>query len=279
MIDTHVHVVPPNLPGVGTLSKTLAQPPADVARALRGEMKAAGVTTALAMGRWDCTPEDPLGVAGTLAIAADVPGLKAIGVLDPCRGHDRDHVRRVEAEMKAGKVVALKAYLGYLHFDPAHPNYRPYYELAARYKLPVIFHTGDTYSPYAKLKHAHPLNVDEVAVDHPDARFVLAHAGNPWTLDAAAVVYKNLNVWCDLSGLCVGDGTCFMDDEQKDMMSDVSARVRRAFRYAERPTRFLFGTDWPLIPIAPYRQFVASLIPPQWHAEVFSENAHNLFRL
>ena len=78
---------------------------------------------------------------------------------------------------------------------------------------------------------------------------------------------------------CVGDGSCFMDEEQKDTLSDLSARVRRAFRYAERPTRFVFGTDWPLIPVAAYRQYVATLVPPQWHAEVFSENAANLFRL
>jgi hypothetical protein len=29
----------------------------------------------------------------------------------------------------------------------------------------------------------------------------MAHAGNPWMIDAAEVVYKNLNVWVDvLSG-------------------------------------------------------------------------------
>ena len=48
--------------------------------------------------------------------------------------------------------------------------------------MPVFFHTGDTYSPEAKLKFAHPLGVDEVAVDHPDVKFVLCHLGNPWTV-------------------------------------------------------------------------------------------------
>ena len=47
--------------------------------------------------------------------------------------------------------------------------------------------------------------MDEVAVDHPTREFVLAHVGNPWLTDAAEVVYKNLNVWADLSGLVVGD--------------------------------------------------------------------------
>lgn len=279
MIDTHVHVVPPNLPGVGSLGNVLREPPARVAECLRAEMRAAGVTQAFAMGEWNPTADDPLGIASTLAVAEHVPGLRPIGVMDPARGHDRDHMKRAAAELGRGRVVALKAYLGYLHFDPAAPGYRPYYELAAKHKLPVIFHTGDTYSPFAKLKYAQPLGVDEVAVDHPDTKFVLAHCGNPWTADAAAVVYKNLNVWADLSGLVVGDGTVFADDERNDLLSDVLAAVKRAFRYAERPTRFVFGSDWPLIPVAAYRQFVASAIPPQFHAEVFGDNARTLFRV
>ena len=116
--------------------------------------------------------------------------------------------------------------------------------LAARHGLPVVFHTGDTYSPRAKLRYARPLLIDDVAVDHPDTRFVLAHLGNPWLTDAAEVVYKNVNVWADLSGLVVGEAERFADEAERDMLSDLTASVRRAFRYAERPNRFLYGSDW-----------------------------------
>lgn len=278
MIDAHVHVVPPNLPGVGALSPMLRLPPDAVAAHLRREMHAAGVTAAFAMGAWHTPPSDPLGVESTRRIAEQVPGLHAIGVMDPVKGDDPDHLQRVAAELARGRVVALKGYLGYLHFEPAHPNYQRYYELAARFKVPVVFHTGDTYSPEAKLKYAHPLGVDEVAVDHPDTRFVLAHVGNPWMIDAAEVVYKNLNVWADVSGLAVGDGSAFADEQQQDTIADVTRNLRRAFRYAERPNRFVFGTDWPLIPLSDYRQFVASVIPADYHDMVFEDNARVLFR-
>ncbi|OWK45491.1 amidohydrolase family protein [Fimbriiglobus ruber] len=278
MIDAHIHVVPPNLPGVGSLAPTLKLPPDAVAAAVAAEMRAAGVEQAFAMGEWSAPPDDPLGIEKTLKIAALVPGLKPIGVADPVKGADPDHLRRVEAELARGRVVALKGYLGYLHYEPAHTNYRRYYELAARYKIPVVFHAGDTYSPYAKLKYAHPLGIDEVAVDHPETRFVIAHAGNPWLADAAQVVYKNMNVWADLSGLVVGDASVFASDEYRDTLADLAANLRRAFRYAERPNRFVFGTDWPLIPIAPYRQFIASVIPSEYHPEVFADNARVLFR-
>jgi predicted TIM-barrel fold metal-dependent hydrolase len=278
MIDTHIHVVRPQLPGVGSLSPLL-DAGADVrAASLRSEMGAAGVTQALAMGCWNGGPDDPLGVAGTLTLAGAVPGLHAIGVADPTRT-DAEHLRRVEAVLAARRVRALKAYLGYLHHAPDDPGYRPYYELAERHQLPFVFHTGDTYSPLAKLRYAQPLLVDDVAVDHPKVKFVLAHLGNPWLTDAAEVIYKNVNVWADLSGLVVGDADSFTAEERRETLHEAQDALRRAFRYAERPNRFLYGSDWPLAPMAPYRAFIAAAVPEIYHPRVFEDNARNLFRL
>lgn len=72
--------------------------------------------------------------------------------------------------------------------------------------MPVVIHTGDTYSEHGILKYAHPLNVDELAVANRDVTFVIAHIGDPWVMDCAEVIYKkNSNVYADLSGLIVGD--------------------------------------------------------------------------
>src|SRR4051812_2117370 len=115
MIDAHIHVVPPNLPGCGPLGEVLRYAPEFVAQAVRDEMAAAGATRAFAMGEWRITPDDPLGVNRTLKLAELVPGLAAVGVADPTRDKDdREHFRRVESVLAAGRVVALKAYLGYL---------------------------------------------------------------------------------------------------------------------------------------------------------------------
>jgi predicted TIM-barrel fold metal-dependent hydrolase len=278
MIDVHLHVEPPRLPGVGALSPLLESPPFEVAAALRREMAAAGVRIALAMGSWHGGVDDPLGIARTTVVGEMAPGLFAIGVADPTR-NDADHLARVEAVLAAGRVRALKAYLGYLPFAPDDPGYRPYYELAERYGVPVVFHTGDTYSPRGRLKFAHPLLVDDVAVDHPNVRFVLAHCGNPWLLDAAEVIYKNANVWADLSGLMTAGRSPFPEEQQEEMLRDLRSAVRRAFLYAERPNRFLFGSDWPLVPIAPYADFVRSVAPAVCHELVFEENARELFGL
>jgi predicted TIM-barrel fold metal-dependent hydrolase len=277
MIDANVQVVPPRLPGSGPPAP-LAGPPEAVAAELRRQMREAGVSHALAVGQLDGPEDDPLGVAGTLALARQVDGLAAIGVADPRRS-DSDHLRRVEAALAAGTVKALKGYLGYLHYEPAHPAYRAYYELAERYRLPFVFHTGDAPSPRAKLRYARPVLVDEVAVDHPRVSFVLAHLGNPWLLEAAEVVHKNVNVWADVSGLAVGDADAFAAEERQEMLHEAQAQLRRAFRYAERPNRFVFGSDWPLAPVAVYRGWVAGAIPEMYHPQVFEENARVLFRV
>lgn len=276
MIDAHVHLVPPHLPGAGSLGPALEMPVAARAGYFRRAMEEAGVKVALAMGQLD--GPDSLGVAETLEVADLVPGLYAIGAMDPRRG-GAEHFAAVDAALKTGRVKALKGYLGYLHFGPDHAGYRPYYELAERHRVPVVFHTGDTYSPRAKLRFAHPLLVDDVAVDHPRVNFVMAHVGNPWMVDAAEVVYKNLNVWADLSGLAVGDAESFAESSRQDALEETREALRRAFRYAERPNRFIHGSDWPLAPLRTYRDWVAGALPTEHHDLIFNDNARTLFRL
>ena len=67
--------------------------------------------------------------------------------------------------------------------------------------------------------------------------------------------------------------------ERQDARSDVVNRLGAAFRYAERPNRFVFGTDWPLVPMAPYRDLIASAIPEPYHDQIFRDNAALLFGL
>ena len=154
-VDTHIHVVAPGLPGMKPLPKEIGEiygrPLAAMAIHLRAEMKEAKVTAAFGMGSLGGGNDDPLGIARTLELAKSVPELKAIGIADPTRTDPR-HLKAVAAQIEANRrqIVGLKAYLGYLHFGPEDPNYSPYYRLAAKYHIPVIFHTGDTWSTTAR---------------------------------------------------------------------------------------------------------------------------------
>jgi predicted TIM-barrel fold metal-dependent hydrolase len=287
IIDTHMHVVNSKIPGVRPKKTPLAPfGKADVAgikqlvKRIEEETKKAGVGHALCMPRFEVSDRDPLGIQETLALATLVrgPTLHPVGLVHPER-FDRDHLARVEAVLKEGKVKALKVYLGYLHYEPNCPAYRRYYKLAAKHKVPVIFHCGDTYSDTAKVKYAHPLKIDEVAVDFPETKFVLAHFGNPWIMDAAQLVYKNKNVFADLSAILIGDAEEFATMKEEGVLDRAAKRIKEGIEYSEAPEKFLFGSDWPLAPIASYRDFVRTLFPAKHHAAVFGGTAKSLFGL
>ena len=286
IVDTHIHVVSSRpargggkLPAPFDLAE---QPdgPERLGRVIEDELKGAGVGHALVMPGIDVTADDPLGINAPMKQARYVRGVKLHPFCVEQPEHNkRTHKTQDEAVFKQGKAKALKAYLGYVHRDPTDLGYRPYYQLAGKYDIPVIFHTGDTYSPKAKLKFAHPLLIDELAVDFPETKFVLAHFGNPWLMDAAQVVYKNHNVWADLSGILIGDAERFAAMIADGMLPRTVTRVKEAIEYAESPEKFVFGSDWPLAPVATYRDFVRQLFPPEQHAAVFGGNARALFRL
>jgi predicted TIM-barrel fold metal-dependent hydrolase len=286
-IDTHIHVVPARLPGVKPAPQELERlfegPPEAMARTVRKQMEDARIAFAFGMGAIDGDGDDPLGVASTLKLADLVPGLRAIGVADP-RRTDQEHLRAVERQLDRdrARIVGLKAYLGYIHVGPEDPSYVPYYRIAAKYRLPVIFHTGDNWSTKAKVKYAHPLRIDEVAVDNPGVKFVIAHMGNPWLIDAAEVLFKNENVYADLSGLYVGDAASIeailktpagLDAVPGVLLAD----LKKALIYAECPERILYGSDWPLAPMAEYRRLIEAIVPKAHHKAIFRSNAERLF--
>ncbi len=180
----------------------------------------------------------------------------------------------LEADLASGRYRCIKVYLGYVHQYAYDPAYEPAYRLAERFGVPVVFHTGDTDSRTAKLKYADPLTIDEVAVDHPNVTFVLAHAGNPWIQSAAEVAYKNSNVVIDGSAFLIGDLAAVPPEIVE---TQLVAPVRWLFEYVDDPTKLMFGTDWPLVRMAPYLRAFASAIPREHWQAVFHDNAARVY--
>ncbi len=182
------------------------------------------------------------------------------------------------ADVKRGieekRYHCLKVYLGYVPKAASDHFYRPFYQLAEKKGIPVVFHTGDTYDKKALVKYADPLSVDEIAVAYPKVKFVIAHMGNPWIQSAAEVVYKNDNVSVDLSALMLGDIKAASPEAIQEL---VVKPIRWFFLYVENPKKLLFGTDWPLLEIAPYLEAVKRAIPKEHWKAVFYSNATELF--
>ncbi len=179
-----------------------------------------------------------------------------------------------EKYLKTPQCVGLKFYPGYHHLYLSDPRHFPFFELAAAYDVPVVIHTGDTAGTRGHVKYAHPLTVDEVAVNFPQTRFVLAHYGNPWFVDATEVMAKNENVFADLSGLAAGriEFTDFLR-----RFRGYLDHMRVWMDYLDNWDRFLYGTDYPLVNIDTYQEVMKAVIPEEHHQKVFYGNALRVF--
>jgi uncharacterized protein len=251
VIDAHLHVNLANAPDTTSgLPDTRAE--------LAAEMKRNHVVGAVAMAHAGDAWED----------LSDLGVIQCVGL-----GAEVDEAA-IEAALAGGKYRCIKIYLGYIHRYAYDPAYEPAYRLAARFHVPVVFHTGDFDSAKAKLKYADPLTVDEVAVDHPDVTFVIAHAGNPWIESAAEVAYKNKNVVLDGSAFVIGNLAEVPPDRVEDYLV---APVRWIFGYLADPTKLMFGTDWPLVGIGPYLEAFKRAIPRESWRAVLHDNAARVY--
>jgi predicted TIM-barrel fold metal-dependent hydrolase len=80
------------------------------------------------------------------------------------------------------------------------PVMYPLYEESQELGIPVLFHMGTQFHSGTKLKFCRPIDVDEVAVDFPDLKLIIAHFGWPWYEEALAVAHRNLNVYFNIAG-------------------------------------------------------------------------------
>src|SRR5512143_3117577 len=109
--------------------------------------------------------------------------------------------------------------------------------------VPVMIHTGTSVFPGARNVHADPMPADDVGVDFPKLRVILAHAGRPLHGEAAFfLVRRHPNFFLDLS----------------------SIPPRRLFQYVPRladvADRCLWGSDWPSPGVASLRKNVEEFL-------------------
>lgn len=202
-----------------------------------------------------------------------------------CIGIDRSYLSghsieesydKIEENLKRRECVGIKLYPGYNKTYITDQQYEPLYELAKAYNKPVAVHMGQTAGSRAYLKYSHPLSMDEAAVRHPDVQFVMCHFGNPWLMDAAAVVEKNENVVTDLSGLLVAkvDFPALLK-KQRGYLETLKTWIT----YCDDYGKFMFGTDWPLANYGDYIELTKWLIPEEEWEQVFYKTAVRVYGL
>lgn len=102
------------------------------------------------------------------------------------------------------------------------------YRAAEANGIPVMFHTGTSIFPGARNKYGDPMFVDDVAVDFPKLKILLAHGGRPLWMDTAFfLIRRHPNVFLDISGI------------------PPKLLLKYFPRLEEIASKTLFGTDWP----------------------------------
>ncbi|SFE23326.1 hypothetical protein SAMN04487969_101803 [Paenibacillus algorifonticola] len=276
IIDAHVHYS--NIAAFKETAQTLAAIDY-TAKGLLEEFRNAGVIAGVGMGVTETVegafPDSAALNPMLLDLTDQLPNsLFTCAGINPLTLHLDGQLEALEQSLRSEHVVGIKLYAGYYHYNVGDEIYDPVYRLASAYQLPIVIHGGLTYSDKGLLKYSHPLSMEETFLKHRDLTFMLCHLGDPWVMETAALLEKNPNLYADLSGWIVGDAAKV---ERLLMEQTYTDHFRRAIVFAEKYDRLVFGTDWPLVPLDAYIQFVKHLIPQAHWEDVFYNNALRVF--
>lgn len=264
IIDCHVHInqyeLTENVPSLEERIKIL-----------RTEMASNNVDYALILSSYKVNEKRP----STWQIIEATKKYDNLGVVAgfTIDNHTDEDLKNYRKWIKDGLVKGLKIYAGYEHYYPYDKRYQKVYDTCIEFDVPVMIHTGDTFTEKGKLRFARPMNLDDVAVDNPELKIVMCHLGNPWIQDAEEVLYKNKNVYADISGFVVGDFDHYFEKKIRD-------KVAELINYVGEPKYLIYGTDWPISTMDSYLNFVAKLkIKKEYRDLLMYKNAKSLFKI
>jgi predicted TIM-barrel fold metal-dependent hydrolase len=163
--------------------------------------------------------------------------IQAWGAVEPAKGEI--------AIRQARKAVKELGFLGF-HFHPIMQHfavndrrYYPLFEEISGMGAAVMIDVGTTGMGAglaggmgARIRHAHPSAIDDLAVDFPDLKIVMAHPGWPWVDETTAVALHKGNVYWEMSGWAP---KYFPGNLKVDMRARLQDKV-------------MFGSDYPSMP-------------------------------
>ena len=153
------------------------------------------------------------------------------GAVDPV--YSGDLVRDTEDLLFRRKIKLLKVHGPHTCFAPDDylrdkPMLAKVYSIAENAGVPVMFHTGTSIFPGARSKYGHPMAIDDIAVDFPKLKIIMAHGGRPlWMAEAFFLMRRHENVYMDISGI------------PPKLLLNYFPRIE------EIADKTMFGSDWP----------------------------------
>jgi predicted TIM-barrel fold metal-dependent hydrolase len=139
------------------------------------------------------------------------------------------------------------------------------YRRAEAENMLVMFHGGTSIFPGARNVFADTMPIDDVAVDFPDLKIIIAHAGRPLHVETTFfLLRRHRNVHIDVSGI-----------PPKKLLDYLP-------RLEEVAGKTLWGTDWPSPGVADLRKnvedFLALPLAQKTKEEILRDNALRLLQ-
>jgi predicted TIM-barrel fold metal-dependent hydrolase len=153
------------------------------------------------------------------------------GAVDPV--HSKDLARDTEELIFGHKIRLIKVHGPHSGYAPDDylrdkPGLAKVYALAEKEGVPVMFHTGTSIFPGARSKYGNPMAVDDVAIDFPKLKIIMAHGGRPlWMAEAFFLMRRHANVHMDISGI------------PPKLLLNYFPRIE------EIADKTMYGSDWP----------------------------------
>lgn len=189
--------------------------------------------------------------------------------VDPWKG--KMGVREARRLVEDHGVRGFKFHPTFQGFFANDPIAYPLYEVLEAAGAIALFHTGQTGVGSGmpggngmRLKYSNPIHMDDVAVDFPDLKIILAHPSFPWQEEALAVAQHKPNVHIDLSGW------------SPKYFPEILVRYCNSIL----KKKVLFGSDWPMItPERWLADFDAIAIRDEVRPDILKMNAARLLGL
>ena len=157
----------------------------------------------------------------------------------------------------------VKLYPTYNYFYPNDSIMYPLYSEAEKLSIPILFHTGSSIFQNSRIKYGNPIFFDDVAVDFPNLKLIMAHGGRgPWYDEALTMVRLHKNIYIDVAGLPPQKLLKYFPDIE---------------RFAHK---FVFGTDWPNVDVKKNIEKINKLpVSREAIKKILGENAMEILSL
>ena len=275
--DAHIHIQPFHL-----------MPPAIAATFWKGkpnrdELEGLAADPAKLLARMDADGIDRVGLINYVSpdlmgftaeanpwmvsyASADPSRLLAFGSVHPRFSSDvaGDTRRVIDSGARALKVHPPHQLFRANAYQDGLPALADLYRVAEECGIPVTIHTGTSVFPGARSRFGDPMDVDDVAIDFPKLRILLAHGGRPlWMDHAFFVVRRHPNVCLEVSGI-------------------PPAKLLEYFpRLEELADKTIWGTDWPSPGVKSMRAnvdaFLALPLSDETKTKILGSNAERIW--